>query len=99
MTRNTFTTSSSLITCRMCGLQDVAEMSQPLHMRVNGHRYDIVQRRTEEFPVVERFISGANVESDMTVMVNELARNRDACLCTEDAREQVDEDLGYFIPF
>ena len=62
-----------LITCRRCGLQYVGEMGQPLHMRVNGHQYDITHRRTEESPVGEYFNSGTHGESDMTVTVIELA--------------------------
>ena len=69
-----------LITCRRCGLKYVGETGQPHHMRVNGHRYDIAHRRTEESPVAERFNSGAHEESDMTVMVFELARSSDTCL-------------------
>ena len=69
-----------LITCRRCGLQYVGETGQALHMRLNGHRYDITHRRTEESPVAEHFNSGAHKESDMAVMVIELARSRDACL-------------------
>ena len=52
-------------------------------MRVNGHRYDIAHRRTEESPVVAHFNSRTHVESDMSVMVIELARSRDACLYRE----------------
>ena len=62
---------------------------------INGHRYNIAHQRTEEFPVAEHFNSGAHVELDMTVMVIELARSRD--MSAEDTREQVDEDLGYFV--
>ena len=69
-----------LITCRRCGLQYVGETGQPLHMRMNGHRYDIAHRRTEESPVAEHFNSGVHEELDMTVMAIELARSRDACL-------------------
>ena len=58
----------------------MGETSQPFHMRVNGHRYDIAHQRTEDSPVAEHFNSGAHVESDMTVMVIELARSHDACL-------------------
>ena len=69
-----------LITCRRCGLQYVGETGRPLHMRVNGHRYDIVHQRPEESLVAEHFNSGAHAESEMTVMVIELARSRDSCL-------------------
>ena len=69
-----------LITCRRCGLQYVGETGQPFHMRVNGPRYDIAHQRTEESPVADHFNSGAHAESDMAVMVIELARSCDACL-------------------
>ena len=35
-----------LITCRRCSLLYVGETSQPLCVRVNGHRWDITHRRT-----------------------------------------------------
>ena len=44
--------SSNLIyltTCRRYGQQYVGETGQPFHLRVNGHRFDIVHRRTDEF--------------------------------------------------
>ena len=69
-----------LITCRRCGLHYVGETGQPLHMRINGHWYDIAHRRTEESPVAQHFNSGAHGELDMAVMAIELARSRDACL-------------------
>ena len=69
-----------LITCKRCGLEYVGDTGQPLHTRVNGHRYDIAHQRTKESPVAEHFNSGAQGQSDMTVMVIELARSRDACL-------------------
>ena len=69
-----------LITCRRCGLQYVGETSQPLHARINGHRSDIVHRRTDVFPVAEHFNSGAHSVLDMTVMVIELSTSHDPCL-------------------
>ena len=69
-----------LITCRRCGLQYVGETGQALHMRVNGHRYDISHRRTDESPVAEHFNSDAHLESDMTIMVIELVFSRNPCL-------------------
>ena len=69
-----------LITCRRCGLQYVGETSQPLHARINGHRFDITHRRTDVSPVADHFNSGAHSESDMTVMVIELSSSRDPCL-------------------
>ena len=69
-----------LIMRRRCGLQYVGETGQQLHMWVNGHRYAIAQQRTEESPVAAHFNSRTHTESDMSVMVIELARSRDACL-------------------
>ena len=48
-------------------------------MRVNGHRYYIAHRRTEESTVVEHFNSRANEELYMAVMAIELGVNCDAC--------------------
>ena len=62
------------------GLQYVGETGQPLHMRMNGHQYDIAHRRTEDSPVAEHFSSGTHKESDMAVMAIEFAQSRDACL-------------------
>ena len=36
-----------LIECKRCGLQYVGESRQPLHRRMNGHRFDITHGRTE----------------------------------------------------
>ena len=69
-----------LSTCRRCDLQYVGETGQPLHMRINGHLYDIAHLRTEDSPVAEHFNSGTYEESDMAVMTIEFARSSDACL-------------------
>ena len=69
-----------LITCRRCGLQYVDETGQSLHLRVNGHQYDITHRKTDESPVAEHFNSGTHTESDMAVMAIDFVRSRDACL-------------------
>ena len=58
----------------------VEETGQPLHMRVNGHRFDIAHWRTEKSPVAEDFHSGTHLGLNMSVMVIELARSRGACL-------------------
>ena len=58
----------------------VRQMCQPLHTRVNGHRFDITHRRTDVSPTAEHFNSGAHSESNMTVMVTELSTSRDSCL-------------------
>ena len=69
-----------LITCRRCGLQYVGETGQALHMRTNGHRYDIAHRKTEDSPVAEHFSSGTHIEADMAVMAIEFTQSHDACL-------------------
>ena len=69
-----------LITCRRCGLQYVGEKSQPLHVKINGHRWDISHRRTDVSHVAEHFNSSAHSVADMTVMVIEISPSRDPCL-------------------
>ena len=49
-------------------------------LKENYQHRNITHRRTEESPVAEHFNSGAYKESDMAVMVIELALSRDACL-------------------
>ena len=58
-----------LIECRRCGHQYVGESGQPLHMRMNGHRYDISHRKTKESPVAAHFTSTGHSESDLSVCV------------------------------
>ena len=58
-----------LIECRRCGLQYVGESSQPLHMRMNGHRYDINQGRVKESPVAAHFTGSGHSEADLSVLV------------------------------
>ena len=55
------------------GLQYVGKMGQPLHMKVNGHWYDI------KSPVVEHFNSRKHKESNMAVMAIEFPQNCGAC--------------------
>ena len=69
-----------LITCRRCGLQYVGETSQPLHARINGHRSDIMHRRTDVSLVAEHFNRGAHSVADMMVILIELFSSRDLCV-------------------
>ena len=68
-------------------------------MGVSGDQYCIAHRRTEESPVAKHFNSGAHVESDMTVTVVDLARSHDACLRNIQESEQINENVGNFVPF
>ena len=58
-----------LITCRRCGQQYVGETGQPLHHRINSHRFHIAHGRTDESPVAEHFNGDLHSVTDMTVMV------------------------------
>ena len=58
-----------LIECRRCGLQYVGESGQPLHMRMNGHRYDITHGKTKQSPVAVHFGSTGHFEADLSVCV------------------------------
>ena len=69
-----------LIMCRRCGQQYVGETGQPLHRRINSHRFDITHKRTDESPVAGHFNSNAHSPADMAVMVIDQIRNRDPCL-------------------
>ena len=69
-----------LIECRRCGQQYVGETEQPLHRRINSHRYDITHRRTDESPVAQHFNGDAHSLADMAVMVIDQMRSRDPCL-------------------
>ena len=69
-----------LITCRRCGQQYAGETSQPFHLRVNGHKYDIAHRRTDKSPVSKYFNSGTHTLVDMSVMVIKCACSQDPCL-------------------
>ena len=69
-----------LITCRRCGQQYVGETGQPLHRRVNNHRFNIAHRRTEESPVAEHFNGEGHALSDMTVVAIDQIYSHDPCL-------------------
>ena len=44
-----------LLQCAKCGMQYVGETGQPLHMRINGHRGDISNKRLDNKPVAQHF--------------------------------------------
>ena len=69
-----------LITCRRCGLQYVGETGHPLHGRINGHRFNIAHRRTEESPVAAHFNGEGHSQADMVVAVIDQLYSRDPCL-------------------
>ena len=69
-----------LITCRRCGQQYVGETGQLLHRRINGHRYNIVHRRTEDSPVAEHFTGDGHTQADMFVMAIDQLHSHDPCL-------------------
>ena len=58
-----------LIQCRRCGLQYVGETGQPLHNRMNGHRFNITHGCINESLVVAHFTSESHTETDMSVMI------------------------------
>ena len=75
--------SSSIIyfiACWRCGLQYVGETGQPLHHRVNDHRFKIMHRRTEESPVAEQFSGKGHTLVDMTIVAIDQIHSHDPCL-------------------
>ena len=69
-----------LIQCRRCGHQYVGETGQPLHNRVNGHRFDILHHRTNESPVAAHFNSTLHTVEDLTIMVIDQLFDQDPTL-------------------
>ena len=69
-----------LIQCRRCGLQYVGETGQPLHYRMNGHRFDISHGRIDESPVAAHFNSEGHSETDLSVMVIDVCWKKDTIL-------------------
>ena len=69
-----------LIQCKRCGLQYVGETGQPLHNRMNSHRFNIAHGRTNESPVAAHFTSEGHTEIDMSVMVIDRCWKEDAIL-------------------
>ena len=53
----------------------MGETGQELHCRINGHRFDIAHRNTEESPVAEHFCSGGHSYADMVVAVIDRVRD------------------------
>ena len=65
-----------LIAYKRCGLQYVGKTVQPLHCWMNGDRFNIAHRRTEESPVAVHFNSLDHTEADLSVMITgRLCRN------------------------
>ena len=71
-----------LIHCRRCGLQYVGETGQPLHNRMNGHRFNIAHGRINESPVAAHFTSEGHgeSESDPSVMILDRCWKEDTIL-------------------
>ena len=69
-----------LIQCRRCGHQYVGETGQPLHNRVNGHRFDIIRRRTNESPVAANFNLTLHTVEDLTIMIIDQLFDQDSTL-------------------
>ena len=84
-----------LIECRRCGLQYVGESGQPLHKRMNGHRFDITHGRIEESPVAAHFRSAGHSEADLLVCaIDRLDRRHNP---KKEQRKQMDQDVGYLV--
>ena len=69
-----------LISCKRCGLQYVGETEQTLNERMNGHRFDIVNKKIHEKPVAAHFNSLQHTLEDLQVMVIEQLWKRDTPL-------------------
>ena len=65
-----------LIECRKCCKQYVGETQNRLHIRLNRHRSDIMQRRIEK-PVASHFTSPGHSLDDLKILVLEVMRSQD----------------------
>ena len=66
-----------LIQCRRCGLQYEGD---PLHYRMNGHRFDIVHCQTDVSSVVAHFTSEGHPETDLLVIIIDICWKEDTIL-------------------
>ena len=58
----------------------MAETIQPLHLRINGHRYNIKHGKMEESPVAEHFHGEGHTLADVTVVAINKIHSHDSCL-------------------
>ena len=65
-----------LIQCRKCKLQYVGETQNPLHIRLNGHRSDIRNKKLEK-PVAAHFNTPGHSINNLSIMVIERMKNED----------------------
>ena len=65
-----------LIECKKCPEQYVGSTKNALHIRLNGHRYDIGNMKIQK-PVAEHFNRRGHSMEDLTIMVIEKIPKRD----------------------
>ena len=63
-----------LIECRKCPKQYVGSTKNALHIRLNGHKYDIKHKKTQK-PVAKHFNRRGHSMEHLTIMVIEKLRN------------------------
>ena len=66
-----------VIECNKCAIQYVGETENALHIRMNGHRSDIKNRRLEK-PVAKHFNSVGHSLDDLSIFVVEKIHPEDA---------------------
>ena len=74
------TNVSYLIQSRRCVLQCVGETGQPLHSRMNNHRFNIAHGRIDESPAEAHFTSEGHTEADLLVIIIDRCWNKDTIL-------------------
>ena len=62
------------IQCRKCPKQYLGSTKNALHIRLNGHRYDIKHKKIQK-PVAKHFNQRGHSIEDLTIMVIEKLRN------------------------
>ena len=86
------------ITCRRCGQQYVGETGQPLHHRINSHRFDTAHGRTDESPAAEYFSGDSHSIAIILVMVIDQIQSCNPCL-QKIMTKQIDKNPWDFLSF
>ena len=84
------------IQCRKCPKQYVGSTKNALHIRLNGHRYDIKNKKIQK-PVAKHFNRRGHSMEDLSTMVIEKLQNNNIQFQRRRERFWIDK-LGYMAP-
>ena len=58
-----------LIECRKCRKQYIGSTKNAMHIRLNGHIYDVKNKKTQKSAVAKHFNQHGHSKEDLTIMV------------------------------